>query len=373
MEYQHGGDIYSQTIWMDYSANINPLGLPEGVRLELARSLGDGVCSVYPDSSCRALCGALADVYRVPAEWISCGNGAADLIFALVYARRPKRALVLAPTFFEYSQALRAGGCRTECHPLLPEREFSLCVPALLEQVAEAGRRGKPYDMVFLCNPNNPTGIPVRREAVLELAAECRRWKGLLVVDECFCDFLEEEERCSVIGSLAEWDNLFVLRAFTKLYAMAGLRLGYGLCRNERLNEELRQVRQPWSVSGLAQRAGTAALRETDYVARTKRLIAQEREWLSGQLTRLGLQVYPSRVNFLLLRDEAELAKPGAERSYLYQALRRRGVLIRSCANYEGLDRSYYRVCVKDRARNQQFMEELGRVWKERAEWQKQS
>lgn len=350
IEYQHGGDIYSQNIEMDYSANINPLGLPDGVRRELERCIREDVCCLYPDSRCSELRAALSLHHKVSPDWIVCGNGAADLIFGLAALCRPKRGLVLAPTFSEYGQALEAAGCEVNFFELEEERCFLPDVLRLEQTIEQAGASGSPYGMVFLCNPNNPTGIPLKGQEVCRIAAACKRAGTILVVDECFCDFLEREEEYSVISREEEYDNLFVLKAFTKLYAMAGLRLGYGICKREELLEQLCRNRQPWSVSGLAQRAGTAALGQREYVRQTKELIAKERRWLAGELKRLGFQVYPSQANYLLFKD---MTAPGG---WLYDALLSRGILIRSCSNYRGLNDSYYRICVKTRPQNEAFI-----------------
>lgn len=377
MEYQHGGDIYSQKIRLDYSANINPFGMPEEVRDELVRCLDSDVCSVYPDSRCRKLRSALGLHHSLQEQWIICGNGAADLIFGLTAAIKPGHGLVTAPSFSEYQQALAAAGCRTDHFILREEEGFVPDIGEMCGCILKADRQGDAYDIVFLCNPNNPTGIPVEREGVEELAKTCLRTGALLVADECFCDFLDIPQAYSVIPSLCRFENLFVLKAFTKLYAMAGLRLGYGLCSNESLLERLEAARQPWSVSGLAQRAGVAALGAQAYVETTRRVLGHEREWLGGALSGMGFNVYPSRANYLFFRDNEEEARQERgwkmedgtgcrknwgkkwEKGWLYHQLLEQQVLIRSCANYPGLDSSYYRICVRLREENRQLVRQM--------------
>ena len=160
------------------------------------------------------------------------------MIFGLAAALRPVRGLVTAPAFSEYEQALRSVGCRTDYYYLRWDAGFALDAAGMCGCVREAAERGEPYDVVFLCNPNNPTGIPVKKEEVEQLADTCERLGAYLAVDECFCDFLDASESYSVIPGLARFKHLFVLKAFTKLYAMAGLRLGYGLCSDESLGGE---------------------------------------------------------------------------------------------------------------------------------------
>lgn len=364
MEYQHGGDIYSQDIQMDYSANINPLGMPETVKSTLRDCLDKEICSLYPDSRCRELRQALGRHHGVEDEWVICGNGAADLIFGLAAALRPGRGLVPAPTFSEYEQALKAAGCRTSYYYLREDAGFAPDISGMCSCIKEAAERGEPYDIVFLCNPNNPTGIPAEKEDVEQLAQTCGSLGAFLVVDECFCDFLEDSDVYSVIPDLSGFGNLFVLKAFTKLYAMAGLRLGYGLCSDRCLLERLQAVRQPWSVSGLAQRAGVAALSQTDFVEHTRAVIKEERERLAAALRDLGFKVYSSGANYLFFRDPGEDGT--TEKGRLYQELLQRRILIRSCANYPGLDSSCYRICVKLKQDNEQLIREMARVLERR-------
>ena len=324
MQYQHGGDIYTQEIHMDYSANLNPLGLPDGVRKVLASSIHTDVCSVYPDSRCGKLREALGRLHEVPKDWIICGNGAADLVFGLAHGCMPRRGLVTAPAFSEYEQAMRACGCSVDYLFLEEQAGFVPDMDRLVSTVLQAGQEGAPYDMVFLCNPNNPTGIPVPSRAVAKAVSACRQTGTLLVVDECFCDFLDQPQLYSVIPDLGDYGNLFVLKAFTKLYAMAGLRLGYGLCCDGALMEALQMVRQPWSVSGLAQMAGEAALEEQEYVERTRKLMGTERAWLTEGLKKLGCTVYDSQANYVFFKTKLgeELGRRLLEKKGPYTQLR---------------------------------------------------
>lgn len=349
MEYGHGGDIYSQNIKMDFSANINPLGLPEGVREALYGAISQ--CQCYPDSRCRDLAEGLSLYHSLPKEWIICGNGGADLIFSLVFAQKPERAVLLAPTFSEYSQALKAAGCSITYFDLPPEKGFALDTDEFCSFLKEAGNlKG---GMVFLCNPNNPTGLTIDRDAVRRIGQVCQEKGAVLAVDECFCQLTEEPEKISGISWLAENPRLFILKAFTKSYAMAGLRLGYGLCSDTELLEKINQVRQPWSVSILSQEAGKAALREGEYRERTRQLIPAEREFLKKGLKRLGFQVWDSKANYLFFFDKER------ENRELYHLLKESGVLIRCCDNYRGLTGQHYRICVKTREENQAFLESL--------------
>lgn len=354
MEYQHGGDIYTNSVDMDYSANLNPLGLPDGVREVLHSAINTSSC--YPDSRCTALRLGLSRLHGVPARSIICGNGAAELIFLMVRSMKPKRALLLSPSFLEYEQALKAEGSDIIYFDLAEGDGFRLFPDRLIAYLEDI--TPKP-DMIFICNPNNPTGLAVKNEEMIKILDYCQRNKIFCVIDECFHEFLETPEEYTVLEYIKanKSSHVFLLKAFTKIYAMAGIRLGYGICSQEALLERANLCRQPWSVSSLAQAAGEAALKEQEYVNRTRRLIWRERRFLSEGLKALGFAVWPSMANYIFFRDNRPEAKPHTH--LLYDQCLKRRVLIRSCANYQNLDGTYYRICVKDRKENEALLSVL--------------
>lgn len=340
-KFQHGGDIYSRPIDYDFSANINPLGMPERVKEGLITSIAH--FSVYPDTMCRKLNAAIAQHENLPEEMILCGNGAADLIFRIVYATRPQKALVLAPTFSEYEKALTTSGCEVIYHLLKEEEDF--CVTErLLEQLDET------LDIVFLCQPNNPVGNVISPNVMAQVVACCIDKGILLVVDECFLDFMAEADRYTAKQYLPA-KGLIILKAFTKMYAMAGLRLGYMLCSDQSLLQAVKECGQAWSVSGPAQLAGTLALQETAYCEATRKLICKERRYLSEALRKLGLKVYPSETNFLLFQADP----------FLEKALEAEKIAVRSCSNYEGLDETFYRIAVRLHHENEVLIQAIER------------
>lgn len=346
----HGGILnYEEKqngAYLDYSVNINPLGLPEFVKTAIMESIP--FLERYPDPECRKLCRRLAEVHGGGLEEnrIICGNGAADLIYQLVNCVRPRRAMVPAPTFSEYELALGSVGCEVRHFLLSREEKFRPDLDALCQEVTP------DLDLLFFCNPNNPTGICVSRESLGKLVETCEKNGVLLVVDECFQDFLDEPERATVIPLLEKNKNLFVLRAFTKIYAMAGLRLGYLLVSDPVWKQRLRERRQPWNVSLAAQEAGYAALgiQGDEYVARARELILRERRRMSICLRELGYLVYPSEANFLFFEVPWEKEEKGET---LFAFCMKRKILIRDCSNYRGVKPGSYRVCVRTERENE--------------------
>lgn len=345
----HGGDWAGYRAQfgrdaLDFSANVSPLGLPQGVANAIAAALPHA--DRYPDPLCRALRAKLAPHEGIPAESILCGNGAADLIFRLAWAAKPRTALVTAPTFAEYAAALESAGCAVRRHFLQAEVDFAVTDSILSSITPEV-------DMVFLCQPNNPTGQLTPLPLVERILRRCEACGALLVVDECFLDFLPD---CDALTAKALLDskNLLILKAFTKLYGMAGVRLGYCLGSNIALLDKMQSAGQPWAVSSLAQAAGLAALDESAYVVRVQALIAQQRPILRDGLRALGLRVLDGSANYLLFQAPETLG----------DALRQRGIVLRGCGNYPGLDSSWYRTAVRTAPENEQLLQTMREVLK---------
>ena len=236
MELVHGGDWAGYRAEfgrdaLDFSANVSPLGLPAGVAAAITAALP--MADRYPDPLCRALRTKLAAAEGVDAAQILCGNGAADLIYRLALALRPRRALLPAPTFAEYAAALETVDCDVQRFLLREENDFAV-TDGFVDAIDDS------TDAVFLCQPNNPTGQVTPLVMVQKLLRRCADCGAVLVVDECFLDFLAARDALTAKTVLRDAPNLIILKAFTKLYAMAGVRLGYALCSDTALLDKMR-------------------------------------------------------------------------------------------------------------------------------------
>lgn len=329
---KHGGDIYRHTVKLDYSVNINPLGMPG----EIVSALQEAVfhCDRYPDDTCQELIQVLAEKTGLKEDQILCGNGASDILMGIVHAIRPKKALVFAPSFYGYIHALLSVGCEI-VYEVLQEKEcFQIPVDF-------AGRIPEDIDMLFLCIPNNPTGVLLPKEQLLAIFQQCKK-KGIYVVlDECFLEFTKDYQELSGEQFVETFPNLCVVNAFTKTYAIPGIRLGYA-CAEPSLISKIASQLAEWRVSIPAMAAGLAALRMEQkdgsaYLERTRELLAQERQYLMGEFDKMGICYYPSEADFILFQSKLPL----------YELLLERGILIRHAANYKGLSKDYYRIAVK--------------------------
>lgn len=331
--YGHGGDVYRNSVALDFSANVNPFGTPEKVR----HAVADAALSLaaYPDPYCGALRAQLSEIARVDGQDILCGNGAAELIYQLIYALKPARTVLPVPSFSDYEAALAAAECAPDFYPLLRKDGF-----ALTDWILNA--INNDTTLLMLCSPNNPTGLCIPWQLLLRILDRCRETGTWLFLDECFLELADGGKARSLIPELRENDRVFILRAFTKLYGMAGVRLGYAVCKNREMTEKMCRMVQPWNVSSVAQAAGVAALGCADWVKRTKTAIFKEKQYLLRELRALGIAVLPGDANFMMLTGV-----PG-----LYDCLLERKILIRSCANYRGLDSGDCRIAVRTHQEN---------------------
>ncbi|HIT90271.1 MAG TPA: aminotransferase class I/II-fold pyridoxal phosphate-dependent enzyme [Candidatus Merdenecus merdavium] len=340
IESEHGGDIYRSLGCMDFSANINPLGMPPAVLLAAWEGVTNS--TQYPDVFCEELREGIGSYEGIEKETILCGNGAADIIYSFVLGFRPQKALLLAPTFSEYEHALETVDCEPIFYPLKESLDYELDIE-YLKYLDDS------IDVIFLCNPNNPTGQLISKDLLLEVLEQTKKHEIFTVMDECFLDMIHDGNHYSVKDLLKDRRDLLLIKAFTKLYAMPGLRLGYGITYNLELLHKMREATQAWNVSLPAQKAGVAALQEKKYVEETRTLIQRENHWLKSQLKELGLKVFDSKANYIFFKGPIDL----------YERMKHKGYLIRDCSNYRNLEKGSFRIAVKLPEDNQRLIQTL--------------
>ena len=335
-ENPHGGNIYANDIRLDFSASINPLGTPPVVLEAVKSSLRRIDC--YPDPACSKLIEAIAAYENIPSETILCGNGAAELIYSFCFSEKPGRALIPVPTFSEYETALLPTGCEIIHHQMKFAQDF------ILDESILDGIAIQRPDVVFLCNPGNPTGRLISPYILKEIIALCEINNIRMFVDECFLDLTGSDR--SLTSYLPGHSCLFILKSLTKTFALPGIRIGYGLSSDKALLKRMSQTVQPWNVSLIAQEAGVAALKEAEYLEKSIDLIASEREWLTEKIKSFGFSVCLSDANYILFNAASGLDKQ----------LRKAGIAIRSCSNFIGLGPGWYRIAVRSHNENQQLI-----------------
>lgn len=341
----HGGDIYRNNVKLDFSVNVNPFGIPEQVKNALFEAVKR--CENYPDITAERLKKAVGRTLHIKEESILFGNGASELFLAIVHAVTPNKIVVPTPSFYGYEYAAEASGGKVIYHEWKEENMFSpdeTIFDVLTEDVK----------LLFLANPNNPTGSLSGKHYLKKLLSYCREKEIYVVLDECFIEFCGEAY--SLLWETAEFENLIVIRAFTKTFAIPGVRLGYLVCENRRLLERIRRQLPEWNLSCFAQTAGCVCAEQTEFVRTSAAYIKAERKFLTDELCRMGIKVYQGEGNFILFFSELPL----------YDALLKKGILIRDCKNFRGLSEGFFRIAVKRRKENEILLKEIGELrWRE--------
>jgi len=367
---EHGGNIYrladelkiQEREVIDFSASVNPLGVSKKVKAEIRRQLK--YLHRYPDPDAKRLRKRLGQHHAIDPGTVLCGNGSTELICLITKAFSPQRVLVPAPTYSEYERAVHSAmrqDERAQIQHVVLKAEDGYAISG--EEYIHALQRGwstsashsnhyssLPFEMAFLCNPNNPTGRLLKRQDVKKIADAAREHKCYLVVDEAFIDFSPDD---SVIKEVADNPYLIVLRSLTHFYALAGLRLGYGVFPVN-LIERLQQCSAPWTVNSLAQKAAAAALKDKVYRKESITVIRQEKAFLEKSFRKMGITFFPSDANFYLVKTAVV-----AEACRL---LRSKGILVRDCSDFQGLDSSHMRIAVKSHRENTAFIRELTKI-----------
>ncbi len=337
----HGGDIYSRPIEYDFSVNLNPVdcsGIISEILENSAKTVGH-----YPDTMQREFRGAIADVYGIDGSMVWGGNGASELIFAIVSMLEARRAMMIEPCFSGYRHALGAETCcEIVTYKLSMENGFALddAFVSYLELEAQNG-----LEVLFLTNPNNPTGRLIPSEILLKAYEVCKLHNVKIICDECFLH-MTDGESISMVDYVEAYDGLYVINAFTKLLAIPGLRVGYVITAAANISR-LRSYLPEWNLSVLSQKAGVVGsryLRDECWLRAINDEIAKERGHLCDRLTSLGYEVFDSDTGFILIYSEND---------DIYEYLLDRKILIRDCSDYEGLGTGFFRIAVKNRSENE--------------------
>lgn len=364
MDELHGGNIFraaeqlglDESEIIDFSASINPLGIPKTVLAGIKDALR--YVHNYPDPDAKQLTAALAEHYAIDQQSIVCGNGSTELIYLVIRALNPEKILIPAPTFSEYERA--AGSSRKISHFTLSATDGFAVNPDTFISAMAGGSGSLSYkkalttsvDMAFLCNPNNPTGGILRKPDMLKITAAARDLKCHLVVDEAFIDFSPED---SIVTEVQDNPYLIVLRSMTKFYALSGLRIGYGVFPMK-IIDRIREYKEPWTVNMLAQVSGAAALNDESYKEDTFRIMRNEKKTLEDGFRLLKISYLPSAANYYLLQlDKVR---------HITESLAEKGILIRDCSNFRGIGGSYARVAVKSNRDNMRLLKELANLCK---------
>ncbi|MBC7958894.1 MAG: threonine-phosphate decarboxylase [Vallitaleaceae bacterium] len=338
---KHGGYFGNQKDMLDFSVNLNPLGFPEAARDFMVEELQR--LENYPEPHSIEARAAIAQKLLVHSDQIIMGNGATELIYLFARAVKAKKVLLLQPTFNEYERAFLQYGAQCIYHILKPEDGFSLNLEHLQAEILA----NRP-EVVVLCNPNNPTGSYIEKEQIQQILTTLSSYSGYLMVDESFYEF---EEQPTALSLLPE-KNLFLIRSMTKFYAIAGIRLGYGLGHIS-LIALLNTYKEPWTLNAFASHMVPYLLGDTDYYIQTQQWYHEERAYMRAQLKTISyLKVFATHANFFLCQTE-RLSQE------LMTKLQEKGIYIRTCEDFVGLEKNFIRLALRSRQENEQLIKVL--------------
>jgi len=353
----HGGDVWKisekfkipldQVI--DFSVPINPLGIPKKVLQTIRTHLN--LIKNYPDPNHEWLIETLSNYVGVKSNNIIVGNGSTELIylFAEVFVESGCDAVIPIPTFGEYKVATMRIGGRPWFLKCDPAKNFRLNFEELEKAISKKTR------IVYFCNPNSPTGILYEKDDVLRVVRLAAEKNVLVFLDEDYVDFVDDDKRYSMAEYVTRYDNLFILRSLTKFFALAGLRIGFGIASPD-VVKALRRAKMPWSVNSLAMFAATEAVKDDDYIKRSRLLISRSKRQMQKMLQEFPwLKVYPSETNFFLI----EITEGDLTSTQLKEELARKGLLIRDCSDFDGLNNRFFRVSVNKPEENKKLIEHL--------------
>ena len=345
-KFEHGGNVYDSvgqlSDWLDMSANINPMGLSEAVKSAIVSNI-DGLVH-YPDPTARELKFAISNRYKINYNNIITLNGAAEFFYLFFNFIKYSNLLIVVPSFSEYERAAIASGCKVKYFFSKAINNFNIDFDQLIK-VTEDER----IDCVVLANPNNPTGNIVETENIVRLL----ELNKLVLIDESFIDFIGDEY--SMRKLLNKYENLIIVQSLTKFFAIPGLRLGFAFA-NEDIVRHLENRKDVWNVNYLAQKAGVAALIDDDYISQTYNWISEEKLHVTDKLSRINnLKIFKPTVNFVLMAFKSEQIA-----ITIMNELELQKILVRSCANFRGLDGSYIRMAIRHRKDNDRVIDLIG-------------
>ena len=336
---------------VSFGANVNPLGLSEQLKNDLASHLD--VITRYPDRDYRSLKKAISKYTGVSADHIVIGNGSTELISLLISTRTPKKALVLGPTYSEYARELSLNGGSMDFYNLKKEQDFQLDIDDFITTLKT------DYQLAIICNPNNPTSSALTTGEMERILAACREYGIFVMIDETYVEFAPDIEAVSAVSLIPKYDNFMIIRGVSKFYAAPGLRFGYGMTSNEAFLKDLLLYQNPWSLNSIAAYAGERMFSDADYYKKTRELICSERTYMFDELKKNpNFKPYKAYANFILV----EILKEGVTSFDVFEKAIKNRLMIRDCSSFESLAGEFFRFCIMNPADNRRLLDVLNQI-----------
>ena len=347
----HGGNIYSlqrdgKRDILDYSSNINPLGVPDSLKKAIQENFS--ILEKYPDINYVELREKIGKYNNISKDNVIVGNGATEVLFLYMKVLKPENVLIVAPTFAEYERALKIVESKIDFFELREKDNFVI-------DISELKEKSKNYDLVVICNPNNPTGKFISLDKIDDLNRYLEKNGTKLFLDESFIEFKKGWEKETALNLKSE--NIFILRALTKFFALPGIRLGYGLTYDKNIISQINDIREPWSVNGFADLAGKVILDDSLYIEKTEKWIEEERKFFIEELKKIDrIKVYGTETNFVLINLKTMTAE------IFRNKMIEKNILVRNASNFRFLNEYFIRLAIKDREKNIKVLEAIKEV-----------
>lgn len=319
---------------ISFSANVNPLGLSTKLRTTLADNLD--VITSYPDREYTSLRATIGNYCEIDPNYIIVGNGSTELISLFIQLKRPKKSLILGPTYSEYEREISLGNGTSLYFPLEEDEDFLLNEKKLFLQLNDS------IDLLVICNPNNPTSTAITSNKMRKILDVCKKHDIFVMIDETYVEFTENYQEITAIPLTDYYNNLIILRGVSKFFAAPGLRLGYAITGNRDLLKAINSRKNPWTINSLGDLAGQFMFSDFEYINGTNILISVERKRIYTILCKLSdIKVYIPTANFILVR----ILNPDFNANDIFEVAIRKNLMIRNCSSFPFLDNQYFRFC----------------------------
>ncbi len=352
----HGGDLdeisriynINKDSIINFSGNVNPLGLPESVKNAILNNLN--ICTNYPDVAYVKLRKSISEYTGVDYDNIIVGNGSTELISGFIKYVNPKKAVIISPAYSEYLKEIDAVGGKTDLYELKESDNFKLDIDGLISKLTDE------TDLLVICNPNNPTGSYITETEIEYILNFCKNNSIKVMIDETYVEFSNLNIKVSAMSLISKYENLFIIRGTSKFFACPGLRLGYGACSNQNTLDFINQNKDLWSVNVFAELAGQVMFVDKDFINKTTELINSERNRIIDEFENYNnLKLYDTQSNFFL----AKILKHNFTAADLFNSLIKKGILIRNCDNFPFLSNKFIRFCILNKNHNTMLIENI--------------
>lgn len=324
-----------------YNANLNPMGAPDSAIKAMENELSSIVR--YPNDYYDGLKDAISQYAKCKKEHILLGNSSSDLLHRFVSQLKPEKTMLLAPCYSEYENVLTAHGCEVDFFELKEEEDFEFNIAEFV------GVLNSSYDMIIIGNPNNPTSKLISKDDLETLAAVCEELGTFLLIDEMYIEFVNQTSDITCLPLVEDYQNIAILRSVSKFFAVPGIRLAYAVMNNTAKKSIINAGFASNNISTLSAVACMAMLRDTEYILESNSQIYTERNLIySAMSTNKNIKLYKPAANFML----AKILKPDVNASIISEHCKLKGIIIRNCESFRGLDDSYIRFCFMKPSQN---------------------